>query len=210
MYFLFVCTINVVDFLWNLKKGEYMSQIKVTETKLQGIKVVQPQVFRDNRGWFMEGYQYDIYSQAGIICTFVQDNLAYSKKDVLRGLHFQKKHQQDKLISVLHGKILDVVVDIRRNSATFGQWFSIELSAESKKQLFIPKGFAHGYIVLSKDAEILYKCSEKYYPEEESGILWNDKDLQIDWQVEDEGKLILSEKDKKWQTWKEFSCGCEY
>lgn len=187
-----------------------MAQIQVTDTKLYGIKVVQPQVFGDNRGWFMEGYKYDNYCQSGITCTFVQDNLSYSKKNVLRGLHFQTKHQQDKLISVLRGKIFDVVVDIRKNSITFGQWFGIELSAKNRKQLFIPKGFAHGYIVLSEDAEILYKCSEKYYPEEESGILWNDKDLRIDWKVKDEEKLILSEKDKKWQTWKEFSEKCEY
>ncbi|GAB5613476.1 dTDP-4-dehydrorhamnose 3,5-epimerase [Faecalimonas hominis] len=182
-----------------------MAQIKVTETKLQGIKIIEPQRFGDNRGWFMEVYQYDTYRQAGINCSFVQDNRSYSKRNVLRGLHFQKKHQQDKLISVLCGKIFDVVVDIRKDSATFGQWLGIELSAENRKQLFIPKGFAHGYIVLSEDAEILYKCSEKYYPDEESGILWNDKDLQIDWQIEDKEKLILSEKDKKWQTWKEFS-----
>ena len=182
-----------------------MAQIKVTETKLQGIKIIEPQRFGDNRGWFMEVYQYDTYRQAGINCSFVQDNRSYSKRNVLRGLHFQKKHQQDKLISVLCGKIFDVVVDIRKDSATFGQWVGIELSAENRKQLFIPKGFAHGYIVLSEDAEILYKCSEKYYPDEESGILWNDKDLQIDWQIEDKEKLILSEKDKKWQTWKEFS-----
>lgn len=177
-----------------------MAQIKVTETKLQGIKIIEPQRFGDNRGWFMEVYQYDTYRQAGINCSFVQDNRSYSKRNVLRGLHFQKKHQQDKLISVLCGKIFDVVVDIRKDSATFGQWLGIELSAENRKQLFIPKGFAHGYIVLSEDAEILYKCSEKYYPDEESGILWNDKDLQIDWQIEDKEKLILSEKDKKWQT----------
>lgn len=182
-----------------------MAQIKVTETKLQGIKIIEPQRFGDNRGWFMEVYQYDTYRQAGINCSFVRDNRSYSKRNVLRGLHFQKKHQQDKLISVLCGKIFDVVVDIRKDSATFGQWLGIELSAENRKQLFIPKGFAHGYIVLSEDAEILYKCSEKYYPDEESGILWNDKDLQIDWQIEDKEKLILSEKDKKWQTWKEFS-----
>lgn len=182
-----------------------MAQIKVTETKLQGIKIIEPQRFGDNRGWFMEVYQYDTYRQAGINCSFVQDNRSYSKRNVLRGLHFQKKHQQDKLISVLCGKIFDVVVDIRKDSATFGQWLGIELSAENRKQLFIPKGFAHGYIVLSEDAEILYKCSEKYYPDEESGILWNDKDLQIDCQIEDKEKLILSEKDKKWQTWKEFS-----
>lgn len=182
-----------------------MAQIKVTETKLQGIKIIEPQRFGDNRGWFMEVYQYDTYRQAGINCSFVQDNRSYSKRNVLRGLHFQKKHQQDKLISVLCGKIFDVVVDIRKDSATFGQWLGIELSAENRKQLFIPKGFAHGYIVLSEDAEILYKCSEKYYPDEESGILWNDKDLQIDWQIEDKEKLILSEKDKKWQTLKEFS-----
>lgn len=182
-----------------------MAQIKVTETKLQGIKIIEPQRFGDNRGWFMEVYQYDTYRQAGINCSFVQDNRSYSKRNVLRGLHFQKKHQQDKLISVLCGKIFDVVVDIRKDSATFGQWLGIELSAENRKQLFIPKGFAHGYIVLSEDAEILYKCSEKYYPDEESGILWNDKDLQIDWQIEDKEKLILSEKDKKWQTCKEFS-----
>ena len=182
-----------------------MAQIKVTETKLQGIKIIEPQRFGDNSGWFMEVYQYDTYRQAGINCSFVQDNRSYSKRNVLRGLHFQKKHQQDKLISVLCGKIFDVVVDIRKDSATFGQWLGIELSAENRKQLFIPKGFAHGYIVLSEDAEILYECSEKYYPDEESGILWNDKDLQIDWQIEDKEKLILSEKDKKWQTWKEFS-----
>lgn len=182
-----------------------MAQIKVTEAKLQGIKIVEPQVFGDNRGWFMEWYQYDTYQKAGITCSFVQDNLSYSKKNVLRGLHFQKKHQQDKLVGVLRGKIFDVVVDIRKDSSTFGQWFGIELSAENKKQLFISKGFAHGYVVLSEEAEIFYKCSDTYFPEEESGILWSDRELNIDWKIEEKEKLILSEKDKKWQTWKEFS-----
>lgn len=182
-----------------------MAQIKVTNTKLQGIKIIEPQVFGDNRGWFMEGYQYDTYRKAGITCSFIQDNFAYSKKNVLRGLHFQKKHAQDKLISVLCGRIFDVVVDIRKDSATFGQWFGIELSAENKKQLFVPKGFAHGYVVLSEEAEIFYKCSDIYYPEAESGILWSDTELNIDWKIEEKENLILSEKDKKWQTWKEFS-----
>lgn len=177
-----------------------MGEIKIEECMIEGLKVIEPKQFGDDRGWFMETYHQKDYECAGIPCTFVQDNRAYSRKGVLRGLHFQKKYPQDKLISVLRGEIYDVVVDIREGSKTYGKWFGVILSAQNRKQLFVPKGFAHGYLVLSEEAEIFYKCSEIYHPEDEGGILWNDPKIGIKWPIIHKDKIILSEKDKNWGT----------
>lgn len=148
----------------------------------------------------METYHQVDYKRTGIKCTFVQDNRSYSRKGVLRGLHFQKKYPQDKLISVLRGEIYDVAVDLRENSKTYGKWFGLILSDQNRKQLFIPKGFAHGYLVLSEEAEIFYKCSEVYHPEDEGGIIWNDPAIGIKWPVLHRDEIILSEKDRNWGT----------
>lgn len=173
--------------------------LKVTECELEGLKIIEPQVFFDDRGWFMESYRKEDYEKAGICCEFVQDNRAYSKHGVLRGMHFQVRYPQDKLLSVLRGEIYDVTVDMRKDSKTYGKWFGIRLSDENKKQVFIPKGFAHGYLVLSKEAEILYKCSEIYHPEDESGIAWDDPKLAIQWPISFQSELIISEKDRNWE-----------
>lgn len=177
-----------------------MGEIKIEECMIEGLKVIEPKQFGDDRGWFMETYHQKDYECAGIPCTFVQDNRAYSRKGVLRGLHFQKKYPQDKLISVLRGEIYDVVVDIREGSKTYGKWFGVILSAQNRKQLFVPKGFAHGYLVLSEETEIFYKCSEIYHPEDEGGILWNDPKIGIKWPIIHKDEIILSEKDKNWGT----------
>ena len=165
------------------------------ETKIEGVYIIEPRVFGDNRGFFMETYVRRDFEAAGICADFVQDNQSRSRKGVLRGLHFQKTHPQAKLVRVLQGCVFDVAVDLRFGSSTYGQWVGEALSAENKRQLFIPRGFAHGFLVLSDSAEFTYKCDEFYHPEDEGGILWNDKDIGIDWpQLE---PLILSEKDQK-------------
>lgn len=181
------------------ERKEAMGKIKVTGCKIEGVKVIEPEVFGDERGWFMEAWHKEDYEKAGIECTFVQDNRSYSRKGVLRGLHFQKEYPQDKLLSVLKGEIFDVVVDIRKGSRTYGKWFGICLSEENKKQLFIPKGMAHGYLVMSEEAEIFYKCSERYRPEDEDGICWKDEKIGIVWPIEEGMDILLSEKDKKWK-----------
>ncbi len=166
--------------------------MKVLTTPLSGVLIIEPGVFGDNRGFFMETYQKRRYEEAGITEELVQDNLSFSVKGTLRGLHFQCPNDQAKLVQVVDGEIFDVAVDIRRGSPTFGQWTGITLSSENKKQFFIPGGFAHGFCVLSETATFLYKCSNYYSPESEGGVLWNDPDLAIDWPVKDP---ILSEKD---------------
>jgi dTDP-4-dehydrorhamnose 3,5-epimerase len=169
-------------------------------TPLSDLLIFEPQVHQDERGYFIESFNQKIFAEAGIKTTFVQDNQAGSVKGVLRGLHFQKgEFAQAKLVRVLKGKVLDVVVDIRKNSPTFGKSFSIELSEENNRQLFVPRGFAHGYIVLSATAIFFYKCDNFYAPAHESGIVFNDPMLQIDW-VLSEDEFILSEKDKQLPT----------
>ena len=168
-------------------------KIKVTKCKLDGVLLVEPQVFGDERGFFVESFNVAEFAEAGIDQTFVQDNHSRSAKGVLRGLHYQVNPGQDKLVRVVVGEVFDVAVDIRRNSPTFGQWEGFYLSAENKKQLYIPKGFAHGFCVTSDYAEFLYKCSEYYSPADERGIAWNDPDIGVEWPVVDP---LLSEKDK--------------
>lgn len=178
--------------------------MKVTPTEFQGLFVVEPTVFEDHRGYFMESYNYKQLSEYGINFNFVQDNQSKSSYGVLRGLHFQNPpHAQTKLIRAVSGRILDAVVDIRKSSPTYGKHFAIELSAENKKQLLVPKGFAHGFSVLSDTAEILYKCDAYYNKESEGGLIFDDTAFNIDWQVHHD-KIILSEKDKEYSAFEEF------
>ena len=171
--------------------------MKVTETKLKGCFILEPAIFGDDRGYFFESFQKEKFKElTGVEVEFIQDNEAFSNRGVLRGLHFQKgKHAQAKLVRVVKGKVLDVVVDVRRDSKTYGQSISCILSETNKKQLFVPRGFAHGYAVLENNTIFVYKCDNYYYPEEEGGILYNDADLDIDWMLKKE-EIQLSAKDR--------------
>lgn len=171
------------------------------KTSIEGVYIIEPKVFGDNRGYFMETYNEKDFNDAGLNYKFVQDNQSKSKAGVLRGLHFQKNYPQAKLVRVLEGEVFDVAVDLRKDSATYGKWVGVILSEENKKQLMIPRGFAHGFVVLSKEATFTYKCDEFYHPEDEGGIMWNDEDINIEWPYD--GELILSEKDKKHLSLKE-------
>lgn len=166
------------------------------ETDIKGVFIIEPAVFGDERGYFMETYNERDFFEAGITCKFVQDNQSMSKKGVLRGLHFQKKFPQAKLVRVISGVVFDVAVDLRSDSITYGKWVGVMLSAENKKQFFIPKGFAHGFLVISDTAEFTYKCDEFYHPEDEDGIIWNDPDLEIQWPISKDLHLMFSKRDK--------------
>lgn len=181
-----------------------MGKILVETCEIEGVKIITPQVFGDARGYFTETYNYNDYKAAGIDQIFVQDNQSASKRGVLRGLHFQKEFPQDKLVRVIRGEVFDVAVDLRPYSATFGQWYGEILSEENKKQLFVPKNFAHGFLVLSDYAEFCYKCSDFYHPGDEGGILWNDPDIGIEWPLQEGMELIFSEKDTKWGGFREY------
>ena len=168
----------------------------IVTTEFPGLLIYEPKVFADNRGYFFESYNERVFTEAGIDMHFVQDNQARSTYGIIRGLHYQMApYAQTKLVRVLHGEILDAVVDLRKRSPTYGKAYTIILSGENKKQFLVPKGFAHGYAVLSAEAEVMYKCDEYYNKESEGGILWSDADLQIDWRIP-AGKVIVSEKDK--------------
>lgn len=180
-----------------------MGQIKVSKCDIDGLYVVEPKVHEDGRGYFMETYNQKDMEEAGLNMKFVQDNQSMSVRGVLRGLHYQKEFPQGKLVRVLKGRVFDVAVDIREDSETYGQWFGVELSDENKKQFYIPEGFAHGFLVLSKTAEFAYKCTDFYRPGDEGGIAWDDKDINIQWPFEEGMEIILSEKDKKWKGLKE-------
>lgn len=171
--------------------------MNILTTNFHQLLVLEPKVIGDERGYFMETFSQRTLSEAGVNITFVQDNQSSSRRGVLRGLHFQRgPYAQTKLVRALTGAILDVVVDLRANQPTFGKYFSIELSAENKKQLLVPKGFAHGFVVLSEKAEVFYKCDEFYQPIADGGIAYNDPTVGIDWQLPEE-QLILSPKDSK-------------
>lgn len=193
-----------------------MGQITVEDHcgGIEGLKVVTPAVHGDARGYFMETYQQKEFEAAGIDCTFVQDNQSSSRKGVLRGLHFQIQYAQSKLVRVVSGEVFDVAVDLRPGSATFGNWYGVRLSAENKKQFFIPRHFAHGFLVLSDEAEFCYKVDDFWHPNDEAGIAWNDPAIGIEWPaltgtwqgspsaagyaLSDGTPLILSDKDQKW------------
>ena len=172
-----------------------MGKFNFIKTEIEGVYIIEPTVFGDNRGYFMETYNEQDFKTAGLNYTFVQDNQSSSRKGVLRGLHFQKTHPQAKLVRVLKGEVFDAAVDLRKGSATYGKWVGVILSEENKRQFMVPRGFAHGFVVMSETAEFAYKCDEFYHPEDEGGIMWNDPDIGIDWDFD--GEIILSEKDKK-------------
>lgn len=182
--------------------------MQVQTTPISGLFVIQPKVFKDMRGYFFESFHIKKYREIGILEDFVQDNISYSTKNVIRGLHFQNPpYAQGKLVSVVQGKVWDVVVDIRKGSPTYGKYFAIELSEENYLQLWIPPGFAHGFSVLSDYAIFSYKCTNIYHQPSEDGIIYNDPDLQIDWKVENP---ILSEKDLQLKSFKSFQSQFNY
>lgn len=180
-----------------------MGKITVTKCDIEGLYVIEPTVFKDERGYFVETYNKQDMEAAGLNMDFVQDNQSMSVKGVLRGLHFQKQFPQGKLVRVIRGAVFDVAVDIRKDSDTYGQWFGIELTAENKKQFYVSEGFAHGFVVLSDEAEFCYKVTDFYHPGDEGGIAWNDPDIGIEWPILEDMKLILSEKDQHWKPLKE-------
>lgn len=173
-----------------------MGQFEFIRTGFEGLFIIEPRIFEDDRGFFMESFNSHSFEAAGIKKSFVQDNQSKSRKGVLRGLHYQKCFPQGKLVRVLSGEVYDVAVDIRRDSATYKKWFGIILSGENKKQLYIPEGFAHGFLVLSEEADFFYKCTDFYHPEDECGILWNAAGIEIEWPLESVEELIVSEKDR--------------
>ena len=183
--------------------------MKTIETKIKNLLLIEPKVFEDSRGFFMESYNYNTFKELGIDNVFVQDNISKSSKGVLRGLHFQKdEYAQAKLVYVLRGAVLDITVDLRKDSETFGKYEAVELNDKNKRMLFIPRGFAHGFLTLEDDTEFIYKCDNFYNPKSEVGIIWNDTGLNIDWNLEKynikESELIISEKDKKNTSFKEY------
>lgn len=175
-----------------------MGKITVTRCEIEGLCVIEPAMFKDERGYFMETYNQKDFQEAGLDMVFVQDNQSMSSKGVLRGLHFQKEYPQGKLVRAVRGTVFDVAVDLRESSKTYGKWFGVELSAENKKQFYIPEGFAHGFLVLSDEAEFAYKCTDFYHPGDEGGIIWNDPDIGVEWPIEEGMQVIVSEKDNKW------------
>lgn len=180
-----------------------MGKFKFRETSIEGVYIIEPTVFGDERGYFMETYHAEEFKKAGLDFSFVQDNQSKSKKGVLRGLHFQYTKPQGKLVRVIKGEVFDVAVDLRKDSPSYGKWEGVILSGENKKQFYVPEGFAHGFLVLSDEAEFIYKCTDFYDSEDEGGILWNDPDIGIKWPVDDINRVILSKKDKEWKTLKE-------
>ena len=191
-----------------------MGQIKVTKCPIEGLYIIEPAVHGDNRGYFMETYNQRDMEESGLNMVFVQDNQSMSVKGVLRGLHFQKEFPQGKLVRVIKGRVFDVAVDLRTNSATYGKWYGVELTEQNKKQFYISEGFAHGFLVLSETAEFCYKVTDFYHPGDEGGLAWNDPTIGIDWPeltgeypgnadasgycLTDGTPLNLSEKDQKW------------
>ena len=184
-----------------------MGKFKKIDTEIEGVYIIEPTVFGDNRGYFMETYSKADFNEIGITMEFVQDNQSKSKKGVLRGLHFQKENTQGKLVRCIKGEVFDVAVDLRLGSKTYGKWVGVTISEENKKMFLIPKGFAHGFLVLSDEAEFCYKCDDVYNHEAEGGLKWDDPDIGIDWPVipgMTQENYLLSEKDYKWPSLKEL------
>lgn len=177
--------------------------ITVTPTAIPEVLIIEPKVFCDDRGYFFESYnEKDLSAAVGYSVTFVQDNHSSSKKGVLRGLHYQMEQTQGKLLRVCYGAVFDVVVDLRKNSTTFGKWVGVELSADNKRQLWVPKGFAHGFLVLSDEADFLYKTTNYWHAPSEQCLLWSDKDINISWPIDSTVSLIINQKDQQGQSFK--------
>ena len=180
-----------------------MNNFTIKTTPIKDLVIIETKVFGDSRGFFMETYNQKSFEELGLTMKFVQDNHSKSKKGVLRGLHFQTRNTQGKLVRVIRGRVFDVAVDLRKESETYGQWYGIELSAENKLMFYVPERFAHGFLTLDDDTEFVYRCTDLYSPEYDSGILWNDETLNIDWKFEEFGinreELTISEKDRKQQ-----------
>ncbi|MBO4515130.1 MAG: dTDP-4-dehydrorhamnose 3,5-epimerase [Lachnospiraceae bacterium] len=181
-----------------------MGKLIVETCEIEGLKVITPEVREDARGYFMETYQYNDFKAAGIPEVFVQDNQSASRRGVIRGLHFQIEHPQDKLVRVIKGEVFDVAVDLRKGSKTFGKWFGVRLSEQNKKQFFVPKNFAHGFLVLSDYAEFCYKCTDFYHPGDEGGLAYNDPDIGVEWPITEDMELIFSDRDTKWKGIREY------
>lgn len=181
-----------------------MGMLKIISTSLPGVIILEPRVFGDDRGFFFESYNQQNVAEAGIVDNFVQDNHSCSSCNVLRGLHYQVKHPQGKLVRVVEGEILDVAVDIRRSSPNFGRWEAVRLSGGNKLMLWIPVGFAHGFLVLSEKAHVLYKATDFYAPEHERTLAWNDADLNINWELD--GDPIVSAKDQRGSAFRDAEC----
>ncbi|MDE6875129.1 MAG: dTDP-4-dehydrorhamnose 3,5-epimerase [Lachnospiraceae bacterium] len=176
-----------------------MGRIKVTDCGIEGLYVIEPEVHEDARGYFVETYNYRDMQEKGLDMVFVQDNQSKSHKGVLRGMHFQMRHPQGKLVRVIRGRVFDAAVDLRRGSATYGKWYGVELSEENKKQFYVPAGFAHGYLVLSDEAEFCYKCTDFYHPGDEGGIPFDDPEVGIEWPFEKGMELMIAERDRNWE-----------
>ena len=174
-----------------------MGKINVMETGIKDLLLIEPTVFNDKRGLFLETFNEKDYRAVGIVEKLVQDNMSKSRQGVLRGLHFQVKYPQGKLVTVLSGKVFDVAVDLRKNSNTYGKWYGIVLSDDNMVQIYVPPGFAHGFLVLSEEAILTYKCSEYYHPEDEAGLIWNDPSIGIKWPIPPDFQPVLIDKDNK-------------
>lgn len=183
-----------------------MGKFNFIETQIDGLIVIEPSVFEDNRGYFMETFNYNDFAFLGLNMNFVQDNQSYSRKGVLRGMHLQRTTPQSKLVRVIRGEVYDVAVDIRKNSNTFMKWFGTYLSEYNKKQIYIPEGFAHGFLVTSEEAELVYKCSDFYNPADECGFSYDDTTIDIKWPINKELKVILSQKDMCLPKFDEINC----
>lgn len=174
-----------------------MGNFNFIKTGIEGLYIIEPKLYGDHRGYFMETYNYNEFKAAGLDMVFVQDNQSKSKKGVLRGMHFQTQHPQGKLVRAIKGEVFDVAIDLRKGSETYGQWYGVLLTEENHRQFYVPEGFAHGFIVTSEEAEFAYKCTDFYHPEFEGGIAWNDPEIGIEWPLEGIEEVLLSDKDKK-------------
>jgi len=181
-----------------------MGKLKVTKCDIEGLAIIEPEIHRDNRGYFVETYNQKDMEEVGLNMNFVQDNQSMSTKGVLRGLHRQMEYPQGKLVRVFRGEVFDVAVDLREGSPTYGQWHGVILSEENMKQYYIPEGFAHGFLVLSDVAEFTYKVTDFFHPGDEQGIMWNDPDIGVEWPIPEDMEIILSEKDKNWPALKDI------
>ena len=179
-----------------------MDRFEIQETDFEGVYIIKPIVHKDYRGYFVKTYDEEEFKAKGINLKFVQDDQSCSAKGAIRGLHFQKEHPQGKLVRVVNGKVFDVCVDLRKDSLTYGKWMGIVLSAKNKKQLYVPRGFAHGILSLEDNSIFVYKTDEVYYPGDEGGLCWDDEDLAIDWPLDDIEEVLVTDKDKNWPSFK--------